>query len=332
MLADRIAGALGVETLPVGAPKQAFTPEATAGRILEFVGSRIDRAADGEQRSALMEQARAGIERGFEEARDVLQGLGVLQGRIAEDVDRTYDLIQDGLKEMQGGDENRAVESVAAYSRQSAESRSGTISIETRDGDTIDISFNRLSALSEGAVRSRDGAGETAAYGRQSLEASGLSISVEGNLDADERKAVDALLKDVDQLSERFFAGDTRGAFAQAMKLNFDSEQLSGLDLDLQHTQVRREVAAYAETARPIAAQGEGFDPFRGALKEMQQLLGGMEQTLKALEPDKAFGAMLEQLGAMKGGEAGRDAARGLRPLIEALVQAQPQQPAATQA
>ena len=39
-----------------------------------------------------------GIDRGFAEARKVLDGLGVLEGDIASNIDRTYALVQDGLK------------------------------------------------------------------------------------------------------------------------------------------------------------------------------------------------------------------------------------------
>lgn len=39
-----------------------------------------------------------GIDKGFAEARDILDGLGVLEGDIAANIDRTYSLVQDGLK------------------------------------------------------------------------------------------------------------------------------------------------------------------------------------------------------------------------------------------
>lgn len=40
---------------------------------------------------------RKGIEQGFAEARDILASLQVLEGNILEDVDRTYELVQEGL-------------------------------------------------------------------------------------------------------------------------------------------------------------------------------------------------------------------------------------------
>jgi len=39
-----------------------------------------------------------GIDRGFSEAKTILSGLNVLQGSIADNIDQTYSLVQDGLK------------------------------------------------------------------------------------------------------------------------------------------------------------------------------------------------------------------------------------------
>lgn len=38
------------------------------------------------------------IDNGFKEARDILSGLKVLQGDIADGVDKTYGLVQEGLQ------------------------------------------------------------------------------------------------------------------------------------------------------------------------------------------------------------------------------------------
>jgi len=39
-----------------------------------------------------------GIDQGFKEARDILGGLKVLEGDIAGNIDKTYDLVQQGLQ------------------------------------------------------------------------------------------------------------------------------------------------------------------------------------------------------------------------------------------
>lgn len=84
------------------------TPEATAVRILSFVMSmyeiyrgqhKKDDSPDAE--SAMAEKfvsiVQGGIDKGFKEARGILAGMQVLEGSIASNIDKTYDLIQQGL-------------------------------------------------------------------------------------------------------------------------------------------------------------------------------------------------------------------------------------------
>ncbi|MBI5042183.1 MAG: DUF5610 domain-containing protein [Gammaproteobacteria bacterium] len=88
-------------TLPEAADPNEFSPERVAGRILDFVGLAVERAAPGEQEHVLAE-ARKGVEQGFREARDILQSLDVLKGDIAANVDATYDRVMQGLDELAG--------------------------------------------------------------------------------------------------------------------------------------------------------------------------------------------------------------------------------------
>jgi len=88
----------------VAASGMDFSPEAVAERILSFATAGItsfrDRHTDQggeEQLNGFMSLIRDAIDQGFQEARDILDGLGVLQGDISANTDRTYQLIQDGL-------------------------------------------------------------------------------------------------------------------------------------------------------------------------------------------------------------------------------------------
>jgi len=81
------------------------TPEATAGRIVSlstaFFGKYQEMHPDMSQDEALTsftDIISGGIDKGFSEARDILDGLGVLKGDIATNIDKTYALVQDGLK------------------------------------------------------------------------------------------------------------------------------------------------------------------------------------------------------------------------------------------
>lgn len=104
---QRLQEAMGGQNKPVsGADKyaaQAQPPSASdvAGVILGFVQNRLqaeaDAGADVEKLSGLMEQARAGIEQGYAEARDQIQALGMMDETLGAEIDKGFDLIQDGL-------------------------------------------------------------------------------------------------------------------------------------------------------------------------------------------------------------------------------------------
>lgn len=80
------------------------SPEATAERIASLSTSFFSafRAQHPEQDEAsvltnFMQTIRKGIETGFGEARDILEGLEVLEGDIAQDIDQTFTLVQEKL-------------------------------------------------------------------------------------------------------------------------------------------------------------------------------------------------------------------------------------------
>ena len=81
------------------------SPEATANRILSFSTGlfslyqkqhpELDQQA---QVTSFLDIIGGGIDKGFTEAKDILKGLGVLEGDIASNITKTYDLVQEGLK------------------------------------------------------------------------------------------------------------------------------------------------------------------------------------------------------------------------------------------
>ncbi|MCL6484445.1 MAG: DUF5610 domain-containing protein, partial [Janthinobacterium lividum] len=46
--------------------------------------------------SKFMDTISGGMEKGFKEARDILSGLNVLNGDLASNIDKTYELVQKG--------------------------------------------------------------------------------------------------------------------------------------------------------------------------------------------------------------------------------------------
>jgi hypothetical protein len=80
------------------------SPEATADRIVGLstaffhAFSKQNPNEEGEDLvNHFLAVIGSGIDQGFGEARDILDGLGVLEGSIADNINRTYDLVQEGL-------------------------------------------------------------------------------------------------------------------------------------------------------------------------------------------------------------------------------------------
>jgi len=80
------------------------SPEATADRIVSFSTGLFSlyqqqhpKLSEQEQVDKFLDVIGVGIDQGFSEAREILDGLGVLKGDIATNIDKTYDLVQDGL-------------------------------------------------------------------------------------------------------------------------------------------------------------------------------------------------------------------------------------------
>lgn len=80
------------------------TPEGTAGRIVSlstgFFQAYKDQHPGGDDAETLksfMSTIGSGFEQGVKEARDILKGLGVLNGDIADNIDKTYALVQKGF-------------------------------------------------------------------------------------------------------------------------------------------------------------------------------------------------------------------------------------------
>lgn len=85
-----------------------YSPEATAGRIVAlstgfFEAFKQQHVGEEEPEvlKTFMATIREGFERGFNEARDILEGLGVLDGEIASGIEQTYQLVIKGYAEFE---------------------------------------------------------------------------------------------------------------------------------------------------------------------------------------------------------------------------------------
>ncbi|MGK4359542.1 DUF5610 domain-containing protein [Ectopseudomonas chengduensis] len=305
-LANRLAEKLGVPPGSLSGSRDEYTPEKVAGRILGFIEQRLQSeaaaGADPAKLDKLLSQARDGVEKGFAEARKILDGMGVLKGQVASDIDDTYKRIQDGFGDLDkrfgspapGASDKVAV---AGYSeRFSALAETFDLSVTTRDGDRLRISVAQASASwsQSSFAASSDGKSTTVVGSSQSgsMRIGGWQVDVEGELDDDEIKALEKLFSQVQDLSDKFYAGDLAGAFDRAMALDMDGEQLASMSLRLTQTTVRQATDAYGAVA------GQGASAVNAGLQEYAQ--GLLDALRSAGDLAQDAGGMLKEL--LKGG------------------------------
>ncbi len=264
-LANRLANRLGLEPGALDGKREDFAPDKVADRVLGFIEQRLKSeaaaGADTSKLEGLLAQAREGVEKGFAEARKILDGMGVLKGKVAEDIDATYDKIQSGLKGLESdyapkapatGNSSAAV--AARSERFSARAETFDMQITTRDGDRLKISIAGASAnWSQSSVAAASNGSSSvgaASTSSGSMQIGAWRVEVEGELDDEERTALEDLFKQVQDISSDFYSGNLNGAFDRAMQLKMDGSQLASMSLQLTQTSVRQATDAYGAVAQ----------------------------------------------------------------------------------
>ena len=293
-LANRLAEQMGLKPGSLAGNADNFSPGKVAERVLGFIGGRLESAkADGQDTSklqAMYDQAAKGVEKGFEEARKILDGMGVLKGKVASDIDETWQRIQTGMANIaeqllpvseQGG-RGEGVSLAASTSRFSAQAQTFDLEVRTRDGDLLRISIAQASASrADSQVTALSGEqGSQVSLGRQSsqLQVSGWQVEVQGDLGQ------------VQDLAGAFYAGDRQGAFDRALALNLDGSQLASMSLNLTQTSVRQ----VSETYGRVSGQGAPASAANNDLREYAE--GLVEALLTANELAESGNQLLREL------------------------------------
>ncbi len=133
-----------------------------------------------------------------------------------------------------------------------------SLQIVTADGDRVTIRFRQQNIVAAAGAQSSDG---TVSGSQLAGVSSGrLQISVQGNLSADELKAINDLVSQVDSLAQQFFSGDLQDAFNSAVALGADPSQIAQFSLHLSYAQIGV-VPPSAATAGTVPAQASGATP-----------------------------------------------------------------------
>ncbi len=270
-----------------------FTPEKVADRILAFVNKaagQLKNADPNFDQDKFFSQVKQGIETGFSEARDALDHLGVLNGQIKQNLDDTYSKIQEGLSKLESADQasSSSVTQVQGFSAQS--SQAAQIEIVTKEGDVIKIQLDQSASVNNTAVSSEQNGTSISAFQSNSDSTSNFSVTVDGNLNEDEKKSLKNLLSQMDKVGQDFFSGNIQSAFKHAQHIGLDTQQIASFSMNLSMEKSVQAVAAYQQVSLPdqkiepaqIKQAADFFSQARDLLKTAQSALEPFEKPILA--------------------------------------------------
>ncbi|MCG5511206.1 DUF5610 domain-containing protein [Ectothiorhodospira lacustris] len=255
-----------------------YTPEKVSDRITQFVEMGLAnaraRGASEEQLQSMYDSAMKGVERGFKEAREILEGLNLLNGRIAEQVDETERLTLEGLTALAPNGQGQSLSSLTNLSVMQRYSRAESLelTLTTREGDKVTVQFQSATDIQARGGMSRDGDQSMQWLDVSRAKQSGYRFSVQGDLNAQELEAIENLVRDVSGLANEFFNGDVQKAFEMVPDLRFDSSQLASMDLSMTRVEQYSATARYQQTQQ--IEEGERARPglrLGQLMREMQE-------------------------------------------------------------
>jgi hypothetical protein len=120
-------------------------------------------------------------------------------------------------------------------------------------------------------------------FSSERLTEQSLSFRVEGELNEEEREAIQQLVDGVASLSNSFYSGDLEAALQSSQALQFDGEDISGYSLDLRQTINAQVIAAYgdspAQLPRPAALDAGVSELVAGS--NLQSLFENVEAMIR---------------------------------------------------
>lgn len=298
-------------------PASLFDFEKVAENVMRFVGGVIKGAAnsgaDDDQINSLFSQAREGIAKGIKLAeRDIG---GFMNEEISEGIANSKALLDQRVAQLESEllGQTADTQSIVGYESLSAsEENNGQLVIRTRDGDEVTLSFTDLKQVSfenqvsltqseqsesdnEGNEQSAQQTSFSQSLVARTLEFSGYSIQIKGELDDAELNAISELVNNANDLADTFYRGDIETAFNQALELGYDNQELVGFALQLNRIEQTQAVKAYDyvqqynEDDQANERQEKLVKPVAQYLEKMLSVLDQSRTTLDSAEDYNAI-------------------------------------------
>lgn len=278
---------------------EGFDFEKVANNVLAFVSNsiqqRFSQGASQDELKEKLEQAKNGVQRGFEGAMSDLDGL--IDKSLKQSIGKSQDLVENGLTKLENQyilpNESSIDLSAQAYSK----SNTGSFIIETADGDQVSINFERNFAQSKLQLQLNEGDELLTQSSILQTSNSQFDISISGELDGAELKAVHNLLEDAEKIANQFFYSDIESAYQTATELGFDSEKLAGFALQLRQTESSSQLRQYDEIQNnSLSNKTQGPNEPKVIAEYMNKMLDALENTQQVFGEEQKFKSIINGL------------------------------------
>ncbi|PTY36506.1 hypothetical protein BGP77_04200 [Saccharospirillum sp. MSK14-1] len=252
-----------------------FNVDELVDNLWSFMRGRLSQAKASGASEADMDKlwaaAEKGIKQGFGEARDVLESMGKLDNALEGKIDQAYGRLEEALAnrdlnaEVTHGNSTQISQSgsrsIGIYQY---EQRTFSLDVTTAEGDKVTIHVDRRT---EAAAEKTSGDGwSSLSWGK--VESGQFDLSIEGDLNDQEKADLKALLQEVGDLADEFYDGDLGVAFEQAQALSISGTSLASLDLSMRSVQAKG-VSAYQQAGGEGQSLPRGLEPLREYAREL---------------------------------------------------------------
>ena len=234
---------------------EAPSAEIVAQTVLGFVQQRLQAeasaGADANRLAGLLADARAGVEKGFAEAREQIEALGLMDERLGAGIDESYNRIQNGLSGLSEQFVQRQPESAVSaatetpgYRIERASELLFSSEVTTEEGDRLIGQVEKVSTqFFDGNVQSAFQKAQTLNLGGEALASFSLSLT-----------------------STRIVSASAYESVAQQPSANTQLRPLVGLARDLQ------------SVAQSAFERGVSEPAFEGFLDSLLQDMGELQR------------------------------------------------------
>ena len=265
-----------------------FTPDAVANRILDFAQNALKKAGQqGQDVTSVLDQIKSGIDKGFKDAKDILQGLNALSGSVADNINSTYQKIQDGLQNIlnnaQSNNNSNVIQATQYFSQTQQSSQSLDLQITTQEGDTIKVNLSRDEKTGKYTAQIQNASG-SAEVSQQTHELNqNFSLSVKGDISDAELSAVKDLLTGVKGVADQFFNGNSQAALQAGLNLGYDTSTIASFSLNLNENKTSTVTKAYQEVSALNDNTNTGQNNSQTALNNILKPINGFLNSLHSV-------------------------------------------------